>query len=341
MIKVNICNICNLPISTSKPKVTLTLTLTLALTLTHIPPHPPPPLHPILPETPFPEQRSAKSLTLNFDDWDVGPRYQLIKILGHGSYGEVAQAIDLKTPAPNNFVAIKRIHNIFEQSIDAKRIYREMYILRSLKQKCVINLLDVVSPRDFDTFNTLYLVFEYVDTDLYKLIMSPQYLSIEHIKTFLYQLLSGLTYIHSSSVIHRDLKPANILLNEDCSLKICDFGLARVVSKDSMCSAASEFPTVPDSLPPPQSQSIQSDNPPDDANANDDTPTSTSTSTSSPSPNTPTTTTKSTSTSTSSTNLPKPKSLTRQLTRHVVTRWYRAPELILLQNYSSAVDMWR
>lgn len=59
-----------------------------------------------------------------------------------------------------------------------------------------------------------------VDTDLYKLIMSPQYLTTEHIQTFLYQMLAGLKYIHSFSVIHRDLKPANILLNEDCSLKV-------------------------------------------------------------------------------------------------------------------------
>ena len=59
-----------------------------------------------------------------------------------------------------------------------------------------------------------------VDTDLYKLILSPQYLTTQHIQTFLYQMLVGLKYIHSFSVIHRDLKPANILLNEDCSLKV-------------------------------------------------------------------------------------------------------------------------
>lgn len=45
------------------------------------------------------------------------------------------------------------------------------------------------------------------------------------------QLLLSLKYLQSAHVIHRDLKPANILLNEDCSLKLCDFGLARVVNQ--------------------------------------------------------------------------------------------------------------
>jgi len=41
--------------------------------------------------------------------------------------------------------------------------------------------------------------------------------------------LLGLKYIHSADVLHRDLKPANVLINEDCSVKICDFGLARSI----------------------------------------------------------------------------------------------------------------
>ena len=45
-----------------------------------------------------------------------------------------------------------------------------------------------------------------------------------------YNILCGLKFIHSAQVIHRDLKPANILLNEDCTVKICDFGLARSIA---------------------------------------------------------------------------------------------------------------
>eukprot|EP00522_Entomoneis_paludosa_P011449 CAMPEP_0172452766 /NCGR_PEP_ID=MMETSP1065-20121228/10323_1 /TAXON_ID=265537 /ORGANISM="Amphiprora paludosa, Strain CCMP125" /LENGTH=708 /DNA_ID=CAMNT_0013204873 /DNA_START=243 /DNA_END=2369 /DNA_ORIENTATION=+ len=229
-----------------------------------------------------------------FDDWAVGDRYEMIRILGRGSYGEVAQALDLNAGRKDAFVAIKRIQSPFDQEVDAVRLYREMHILRHMRgHTCIIQLLDMIQPPtdDLDDFHDLYLVFEYVDTDLYKLVMSPQFLTTQHIQTFLYQMLVGLKYIHSCSVIHRDLKPANILLNEDCSLKICDFGLARIVDSSQMFQNHSED------------------------SGND-----------------------------KKRNIPfmdKPQlGLKRQLTRHVVTRWYRAPELILIQPYTSAVDIW-
>jgi mitogen-activated protein kinase 1/3 len=51
-----------------------------------------------------------------------------------------------------------------------------------------------------------------------------------HIQTILYNLLCAVKYLHESNVIHRDLKPANILVNEDCTVKLCDFGLARSIT---------------------------------------------------------------------------------------------------------------
>ena len=53
-----------------------------------------------------------------------------------------------------------------------------------------------------------------------------------HFQSFIYQILCGLKYIHSANVLHRDLKPGNLLVNADCELKICDFGLARGFSVD-------------------------------------------------------------------------------------------------------------
>jgi serine/threonine protein kinase len=47
------------------------------------------------------------------------------------------------------------------------------------------------------------------------------------VQFFLYQILRGLKYVHSAGIYHRDLKPRNLLVNSNCDLKICDFGLAR------------------------------------------------------------------------------------------------------------------
>ena len=51
---------------------------------------------------------------------------------------------------------------------------------------------------------------------------------------FLYQMFVALKWMHSAGVMHRDLKPSNVLLNADCSLKLCDFGLARGVDASSV-----------------------------------------------------------------------------------------------------------
>jgi len=253
-----------------------------------------------------------------FKNWHVGDRYKLVKILGHGSYGQVAEGIDVRS---GEKVAIKRINSVFDQEIDTKRILREVFILRHLRHDNVIKLLNIVRPRDIEDFNELYLVFEFVDTDLHKLINSPQYLSVEHIKTFLYQLLCGLKYIHSSLVIHRDIKPANILLNENCSLRICDFGLARVVSPTRFVGTAAAAAT----------------------NAATVAITCCGTSASCTTPGCHHHGVSASDVETGSAGLDSPstpRKLQRQLTKHVVTRWYRPPELILLQEYTNAVDMW-
>lgn len=73
-------------------------------------------------------------------------------------------------------------------------------------------------------------MLDLMESDLHQIIHSAQTLTPEHTRYFLYQLLRGLKYVHSANVIHRDLKPSNLLVNENCELKIGDFGMARGLS---------------------------------------------------------------------------------------------------------------
>ena len=103
------------------------------------------------------------------------------------------------------------------------------------------------------------------ESDLDRIIASQQRLSDQHAQYFVYQILRGLKFIHSAQVLHRDLKPSNLLVNSNCDLAICDFGLARGVSPE----------------------------------------------------------------------------VAGQLTEYVVTRWYRAPELLCESaDYDEKVDVW-
>ena len=105
----------------------------------------------------------------DFKDWKVGSKYELMRILGRGSYGEVAQArmahakTDSDKKNSTNFVAIKRISKAFELEVDALRLFREIYILRKLKgHECIIQLVDIIPPEScsINDFNDLYLVFD-------------------------------------------------------------------------------------------------------------------------------------------------------------------------------------
>ncbi|XP_074591300.1 mitogen-activated protein kinase 4-like [Curcuma longa] len=159
--------------------------------------------------------------------FEIDTKYEPIKPIGRGAYGIVCSSINRET---NEKVAIKRIHNVFDNRVDALRTLRELKLLRHLRHENVIALKDIMMPPHRRSFRDVYLVYELMDTDLHQIIKSSQALSNDHCQYFLFQLLRGLKYIHSANILHRDLKPGNLLVNANCELKICDFGLARASS---------------------------------------------------------------------------------------------------------------
>jgi mitogen-activated protein kinase 1/3 len=153
-------------------------------------------------------------------------------------YGTVYEALDRQT---GESVAIKRTSRLFYSVLDAKRTLREIRILRSLEHPNITNLQDLYLSPNPENFDTVIFVVERMESDLARVIRQNPDLQLCHRQYFAWELLKGLKYLHSVNVIHRDLKPANILLNSDCYLKICDFGLARVTDPDHNPELLSEY----------------------------------------------------------------------------------------------------
>ncbi|CAJ0881637.1 7477_t:CDS:2 [Entrophospora sp. SA101] len=156
---------------------------------------------------------------LNFN---VGENYDVIDAVGEGAYGVVCSAVHKPT---GQKVAIKKI-TPFDHSMFCLRTLREIKLLRYFNHENIIAILDIVKPVSFEKFTEVYLIQELMETDMHRVIRT-QNLSDDHCQYFIYQTLRGLKALHSANVLHRDLKPSNLLLNANCDLKICDFGLAR------------------------------------------------------------------------------------------------------------------
>ena len=234
-------------------------------------------------DRPIKWSKHKHSFTIAGSEFIVDERYEYIKQIGVGAYGVVISCYDKKT---NRNVAIKKVGNAFEDLIDAKRIVREIKLLRFFKHDNIVSLIDIQKPPKRTGFEDIYIITDLMETDLHRVIYSRQELTDDHIQYFIYQILRGVLYMHSANIIHRDLKPANILANKNCDLKICDLGLGRAEVYD--------YDQKKNNKKQKKKKTNESDSEEDP-----------------------------------------------ELTEYVITRWYRAPEVILCpSHYAKAVDIW-
>ncbi|EDO46144.1 predicted protein [Nematostella vectensis] len=153
----------------------------------------------------------------------IAYRYEVLKIIGKGSFGQVVKALDHKT---NTHVALKMVRN-------EKRFHRqaqeEIRILEHLKKQDKDNTHNIIHMLEHFTFrNHVCMTFELLSMNLYELIKKNKFqgFSLPLVRKFAHSILQCLDALHKNRIIHCDLKPENILLKQQgrSGIKVIDFG---------------------------------------------------------------------------------------------------------------------
>eukprot|EP00096_Caligus_rogercresseyi_P003883 TRINITY_DN1770_c1_g1_i2.p1 TRINITY_DN1770_c1_g1~~TRINITY_DN1770_c1_g1_i2.p1 ORF type:complete len:402 (+),score=99.83 TRINITY_DN1770_c1_g1_i2:277-1482(+) len=156
--------------------------------------------------------------------------YEELNVIGNGAYGTVYRA---RNKSDDTIVALKKMRFSLTEDGVPMAILREISLLKQLEKfehPNIVRLLDICHGHRRDREMSLYLVFEHVHQDLASYLEncpSPG-LSPDRIKDIFFQLLNGIDFLHSHRIVHRDLKPQNLLITRDLTVKLTDFGLARI-----------------------------------------------------------------------------------------------------------------
>ena len=154
--------------------------------------------------------------------------YKFVKLVGKGAFGKVTLGVHKLTGWE---VAIKTIEKSYmKDDFSRKKVLQEVYILKNIKHSNVIRLLEV-----FESPKHLLIVMEYSGGgDLLKYIKKHGRLTESKAREYFIQIVYGLAHCHWRSVLHRDVKLDNILLDSNGGVKLCDFGVSKIMKKDQV-----------------------------------------------------------------------------------------------------------
>lgn len=182
-----------------------------------------------------------KELVLN--NCRLDGRYDIREELGRGSYAEIFLARDiLASPqSPHSTVVIKALNVFLQDDLDedlertlVENLQIEAAALDRVRHPNIISRIGHGTARDLAGTVFHYLVLEYMQGGDMQSLLRRQKLSLTRSLDYIEQVCAGLGYAHDRGIIHRDIKPQNLLLNADHStVKIADFGVARVSASDS------------------------------------------------------------------------------------------------------------
>ncbi|XP_029614705.1 mitogen-activated protein kinase 12-like isoform X1 [Salmo trutta] len=162
---------------------------------------------------------------VNKTTWEVPEQYRELKQVGTGAYGTVCSAVNFRTGTK---VAIKKLHRPFQSELFAKRAYRELRLLKHMKHENVIGLVDVfTADLSLDRFH------DFISILLASFIGNQEDRVVDGFtkwRVLRMPLVRGNAipcYNSTLRGVKEDLKPGNLAVNQECELKILDFGLAR------------------------------------------------------------------------------------------------------------------
>ncbi|XP_008056883.1 serine/threonine-protein kinase Chk2 isoform X4 [Carlito syrichta] len=186
---------------------------------------------------------------LTVDDQSIYPKelrdeYIMSKTIGSGACGEVKLAFERKTCKK---VAIKIISKrrfaigSGREADPALNVETEIEILKKLNHPCIIKIKNFFDAEDY------YIVLELMEGgELFDKVVGNKRLKEATCKLYFYQMLLAVQYLHENGIIHRDLKPENVLLSsqeEDCLIKITDFGHSKILGETSLMRTLCGTPT--------------------------------------------------------------------------------------------------
>ena len=163
--------------------------------------------------------RSAKS------DIDVTTLFRRTEVIGRGKFGIVYKGYNVKT---KHIYAIK-VLNLDSDSDEVEDVQREIQFLASLKQMPNIT-------RYYGSYlqnTSLWIIMEYCAGGSLRSLLRPGRIEEKYLGVILREILVALSFIHKDNIIHRDIKAANVLISNDGSVKLCDFGVAAQLNQAS------------------------------------------------------------------------------------------------------------
>jgi serine/threonine-protein kinase len=172
--------------------------------------------------------------------------YRLEKILAAGAMGRVYLG---RNSTSDHVAAIKTITMPLESKVGDSREFKsalcgEAQTARRLKHPAIVNIFDIGEDRGF-----VYITMELMpDGDLTPFVIPGNLLALSRVLSIIAQVAEALSYVHASGIVHRDIKPANIMRGQGGSVKLSDFGIARIVGDRSSTVAGTPAYLSPEQL---------------------------------------------------------------------------------------------